>query len=459
MEVPALTTVRQPLDELGKLAVRALWDLMQGKEVSHVIYTESELHIRNSCGCTAPWENREKETLPDYSGGMINKSEYHLQNVSLLGQALVTINSLGEMFTPLRFFLTNLAVKTFYLVLYPKPLEYIGKTGNLVYLKTENGEMCQAGNREILEMKDFFSDVIMANKPGAWCVYYLRSGREFLGMIVYEASDRVHPQMCSAAAFLANTIKRLQIYEDEKEQSLKLEQEVAIRTKDLGKEIHRRMEVEAEVLRISEMERLRFSMDLHDDICQRLAGISMFCKSLIHTVSPQTFLPELSELIDETLARTRRYAHDSFPVELDTMGLKEAMGGLCHTITKQSSCRCNFSWIGPEKSPFGSAQDLNIYRIAQEALQNAVKHAGADLIDVGILFEKKIFSVIIRDNGTGGLFANEENSDSADVKRYIKRGGLGLRSMRYRAHQLGAEYIFESSEQDGTRVEIRIPLL
>jgi len=491
-EIPALTTIRQPLEEMGKLAVKALWDLMQGKKVPQQIHVKSELIIRNSCGCKAPWKNKDDANLPIHTGGeTANRSEYNMQNVSLLGQALITVNSPEDMLSPLHFFLTNLAVKTFYLILYPVPLEQMGNKGNLIYQKTGNREFFTADHPVTLDMKDFFSNTITESaKPHSWCVYYLRSGREYLGLIVYEAPNRVHPQMCSAAIFLANTVKRLQIYGDEKEQSLRLEQEVALRTKDLTETYHklqeetaRRTAVEAEILRISEMERLRFSLDLHDDICQRLAGISMFCKSLINNISPQSFLPELSELIDETLTRTRHYAHDSFPMELDALGLKEALSALCHTVTKQSAgavsigtvstgavnsggissggqkaCRCVFSWSGPEKSPFSPAQDLNIYRIVQEALQNSVKHAAANNIQVTVHSGKESFTVTVSDNGAGIPRLNEEETNPAEIKRYIKGGGLGLRSMRYRAHQLGAEYIFESSEQEGTKVEIRISL-
>lgn len=465
---PALTTVQQPFEELGRLAVQTLLKLIKGKNADNVIYIESELCIRNSCGCSGHPEQQEEKASAERP---IRRSspEYHLQNVSLLGQAFISVNSLSEMIPPLLFFLTNLTVKTFYFFLYPKPLEHPGKTGNLIYYRTPNEERTQTDNPETMELIDFFSR--SAVEPAAnistgmaRCVYYLRSGREYLGLIVYEAPDRVHPQICNAAIFLSNTVKRLRIHEDEKEQALRLEQEVALRTKDLGEtnrklreEVHRRMAVEAEVLKISDMERLRFSMDLHDDICQRLAGISMFCKSFINGASPGSFLPELSELIDETLARTRRYAHDSFPMELDVLGLKEALDALCHTVSRQNACRCNFTWSAPEKSPFNSAQDLNIYRIVQEALQNAVKHAGASLVNVTVQDCSGIFSVIICDNGTGDPRLNEENPDISDIKRFIKKGGLGLRSMRYRASQLGAEYIFESSEQGGTRVEINIP--
>jgi len=239
-----------------------------------------------------------------------------------------------------------------------------------------------------------------------------------------------------------------------------VEKELAEARQQLTEEIRRRTETEAEIVRISELERLRFGMDLHDDICQRLAGISMLCKSLLDNPSPQQLLPELLELIDDTLARTRRYARDSYPPELDTHGLKNSLSALCEALTKQSSCPCVLSWTGPEKPPLTPAQNLNIYRIVQEALNNAVKHSGASRIDVRVERREKrkerreqgtesgeqSFSVIVQDNGRGDPCLSGENPS----------GGLGLRTMRYRARQLGAEFILESSEQGGTRVGVRI---
>jgi signal transduction histidine kinase/DNA-binding LacI/PurR family transcriptional regulator len=470
----SLTTIRQPLDEMGKLAVRTLRDMIQGKKVNQIIHMESELCIRNSCGCTAAWETQEKEASPENSA--IEKSEYRLQNVSLLGETLVTVNLLHDIFPALGTFLSHLSVKAFYFILYPEPLEQIGKTGKLVYQRIGDQDYFPPDQNKIIKIKDFFSPS-PDSPPQLRCVHYLRSGKEYLGLIVYEVSDRAHPQICSAVNFMGNTIKRLQIHEYEQKQAQRMEQEISLRTRELAEaykklqeEVNRRMAVETEVLRISELERLRFSMDLHDDICQRMAGISMFCKSHMPGAETQTFLRELSSLIDETLARTRRYAHDSFPLELDALGLKEALNALCHTVTKQTSCTCVFSWIAPEISPFSAAQDLNIYRIIQEALQNAVKHAKANLIKVQIQSDEKAFLFCIQDNGTGDPQLNEETSDgetrqinransrSTDKNGRLKKDGLGLRSMRYRAHQLGAQYFFESSEEDGTRVEIHVPL-
>jgi signal transduction histidine kinase len=267
--------------------------------------------------------------------------------------------------------------------------------------------------------------------------------------------------LCSAAVFIANTIKRLRIMEDEKERARQLEEEVLFRTRDIAEahwklqeEAKRRTEVEAEVLRISDLERLRFSLDLHDDICQRLAGISMFCKGIAAGVSPESFLPELSCLIDETLQLTRQYAHNSFPVELDSFGLEEALDALCNTINKQG-VRCIYTWSVPDPSPLSRAQNINLYRIIQEALQNVVKHAKADRVQVDIRVHQGALVASVRDNGRGNPLLNGENPVFTGRKR---REGLGLRSMRYRAHQMGAEYCFESTTENGTRVELRIPL-
>jgi signal transduction histidine kinase len=363
----------------------------------------------------------------------------------------------------LQFFLTNLAVKTFYLILYPEPLSQTGSAGNLVYRRTPEGDAAPEDPLPV-DIKEFFAGLFEDGAaPRSLCFYYLRSGREHLGLIIYEAPDTAHPQICSAAIFIANTVKRLLIHDDETERARQLEQEVAFRTRDLtdtyGKlqeEQQRRLAVEAEVLRISDLERLRFSMDLHDDICQRLAGISMFCKSLIGGMDPSSFLPELSDMsdmINETLQRTRRYAHDSFPMELGALGLREALGALCYAVSKQAKCKCIYTW-SVTASPLSPAQDINIYRIVQEALQNAVKHSRATRIDVDIHAAEDgrpalVFSV--QDNGTGTLFPGE-NPFPPDGKR----GGLGLRSMRYRANQLGADYTFESAP-GGTRIEVRIP--
>ena len=102
------------------------------------------------------------------------------------------------------------------------------------------------------------------------------------------------------------------------------------------------MEVEGEVLRISEIERQRFSTDLHDDICQRLAGISMLCRSYSKNEegAKKEEMEELAQLISQTLQTTRQYAHNSYPVELESLGLNRSINNLCNSFENTTGIKC-----------------------------------------------------------------------------------------------------------------------
>ncbi|MDR0645025.1 MAG: substrate-binding domain-containing protein [Treponema sp.] len=484
MEVFSLTTVRQPFGKMGQQAVRTLRDMILGKEVPKVVSIDSTFIIRTSCGC----EKRAEETKPlmprllEMQYNAMNSEDF-LLNVSLLGQSLTAVSSLEEIISHLQYFLTGLNIGTFYLLLYQKPAFAPMKKGILAFQRVNDKDSFDfshlsydkkqtvgvVGN--IVFLRDFFGTIAGVehqrgkNSISGWTIYHLRSGAEYLGLIVYSAADTVHSHCCSAAIFIANTVKRLQIAETEQERLKKLEEEVAFRTRDLvathkklEEEAKRRLEVEAEVLRISELERQRFSMDLHDDICQRLAGISMFCKGLASGIGAELLLPELSEMVDETLRRTRQYAHESFPVELDTFGLNEALSSLCHSISKQCVCRCSYKWLVPLPSPLSRTQELNVYRIIQEALNNVVKHSKAKKASVDISREENHLVVRVQDNGIGDARLNLLETTTAPVQPNNKcHSGFGIRSMQYRAHQLGANYHIASSET-GTLIEIKIPV-
>ncbi|MDR0600011.1 MAG: substrate-binding domain-containing protein, partial [Treponema sp.] len=272
-ELPTLTTVRQPFDALGKLAVHTLRDLVNGRDAPLTIHTEARFVIRNSCGCAAPPVEPQSAARPDerFRAGT---NQYHLRYVSMLGRSLVVINTYAEMIQPLRFFLTYLDVPRFFLVMYERPRFNMGTGGNLIYERTPDRDISHIDKPVAINIAEFIQHTgSCSGYSHARCLYHLRSGGEFLGLALYEAPDTVHPQLYNGLILLANTVKRLFMYGDEMERKKELEREVQ-------KEVHRRVEVEAEVLRISEMERSRFSADLHDDICQRLAGISMFSKSL-----------------------------------------------------------------------------------------------------------------------------------------------------------------------------------
>jgi signal transduction histidine kinase len=166
----------------------------------------------------------------------------------------------------------------------------------------------------------------------------------------------------------------------------------------------------------------------------------------------ERLIPRLSTLIDETLARTRQYAHDSFPMELESLGLRGTIGSLCNEIAGQVNFRCDFQWSIPEDVPFTAVQQINIYRIIQEALQNAIKHSAASLVTVTAQKTEKDLIFSVKDNGMGNP---RLNSKRASFRKEKLLKGLGLRSMEYRANQIGADYRITSSGA-GTVVEIRL---
>lgn len=497
LEVPSLTTAHQPFDLAGKIAVETIKSLIEGRAVTDTVSIEAIPVIRASCGCPeiSRQENAKGDSLIASGDSLIaprerlvrlqrqkSRSEQLLRSVSLLGQRLATVASIPEIMPHLAVFLGEIDARAFFLALFPSGTVQVPDQCALVYefregavLQVTGKPMSLAGflSRSIDSTTQSIGDA--AGHPVSRSVYQLVAGAEIPGIIVYEVDDDVLPHMHTSAVFIANTVKRLYVLDTEKEHSRELEREVALRTRDLSEtnrklaeEAERRKEVEAEVLRIGELERQRFSLDLHDDICQRLAGISMFCKSL----APQDATPEagvmadLSQMIDETLTRTRQYAHDSFPVELDSLGLRDALGALCLTTQKQTGCDCVFSWEADPASPLGRARDINVYRIVQEALSNAVRHSRATRVEVSVREEGFAVSgkagapgkkghtlfVRIRDNGKGD--AALETDENLRDGREDKRRGLGLRSMRYRARQIGATYHITSSAENGTCIEL-----
>lgn len=475
MSQPPLTTIRQPYDKAATQAVDTLYTLIMKQKTDELIKINATLQVRNSCGCSGSTEGEKPDPAEEFikTKATLNsiqtqtvKSTRYMRNTSILTQTLNTANSLEQFGPAIRGFLDNLDIKDFYMVLFSEPVLELPEKGKLIYKKmsgTEETEQDLIANPEEVDLKAFFESTMEEGDDGSVtrCLRYLRAGQDMYGLIVYDADDLAQPLICNTSPFIASTLQRFRLTELEKARADELEREVEKRTRDLRKthklleeESQRRIQVEAEVLKISELERMRFSMDLHDDICQRLAGLSMKCRGIAGSGGGKQKIEELSEQIDETLSRTRQYAHDSYPVELNTLGLNQAMDNLCHSYQKQTNYNLVYTWKAPD--PVGISQNAQIalFRILQEALHNIVKHAKATKVRVSISTkgwkgaEKLV--VKIEDNGQG-----------LEASRNSKRkesSGLGLRSMQYRADQIGAEFSITSPESGGTKIELVLPL-
>jgi signal transduction histidine kinase len=453
----ALTTVSQPLEELGKRALETLARLASGERVPSLTEIHARLVLRNSCGCSgfAPV----LPVGPDDSGAF---REQLLAEAGRLGQELMACEDSSALERPLSDFLAAVGARSFSLVSFPSPDDRIPASGTLSYAYGAERE----GNAAARGMPVALAEHVAAalarpaerDEPGRFSLVPLRSGSECLGLALYEIPEDAHPFMCGCCLSLAHALKRFDSLERERTRARDLEAEVARRTAQLENESRRRMQVEEEVLRISDLERLRFSVDLHDDICQRLAAMTMVCKNF---ADQDPAMRMLLEMASGTLQRTRRYAHDSFPFELDSMDLTESLRDLCASLDGTSGCAVRFEFDPGIDARLSRDQKLDALRIAREAVGNALAHARASTCAVSLRVEGDGIALRVADDGEGDPAIAERTAalrDSVDPAAATRRPrGIGMRSMEYRAHRLGATFAVASSRAGGTAIEIRIP--
>lgn len=459
-EIPSLTTVHQPLLEIGEKAVDIIKEMIKGKKVDNEFYIESRVMYRKSCGCSnceddfSTNEDLVREMQTSYV-----RSENLLRMVSHIGQSLNYIQGIGGLKYVVRENLDQLDLKNFCILRFYKINgRSVTKSSKNIYVDPlyirRNGQEIYSFDKDMKIPFGVFYKKYLELEEGAkpsLIFKYLRAGDELIGCVIYDANDSVLPYLSSIAINIAQSLNRIDTFEERKKHSEYLEQEVNERTKELVEANNKRMEVEAEVLRISEIERQRFSNDLHDDICQRLAGISMLCRSYSNQEKPveKTQMVELAELIGETLQTTRQYAHNSYPVELESLGINHSLSNLCNSFSASSGINCNYVWNVKKGIHFDKTQKLNIFRIIQEALHNVAKHAKANNVDVNVVSEDNKVLVQVIDDGCGFKVGTPSSASAT---------GLGLNSMQYRANQIGAKFTVKQNKPKGTCVQVSIKI-
>lgn len=224
------------------------------------------------------------------------------------------------------------------------------------------------------------------------------------------------------------------------------------------RDISRRKEREATVSMLSgrlihsqEEERKRIARELHDDLNQRLALLSVLVEQT--SQDPDRGDPEIRRTMTELSARLRelsadvhRLSYDLHPSKLDHLGLVVAARSLCREMGDRYEIDIGFSDDGvPGDLPLDVA--LSLYRIIQEALRNVVRHSGGKRADVAIECKADTIRLIIVDDGKGFDPTGVEDQE-----------GLGLLSMRERLRHLDGALTIESGPSRGTRLEVEIPL-
>jgi len=215
---------------------------------------------------------------------------------------------------------------------------------------------------------------------------------------------------------------------------------------DSGREVR---ELAGRVFEAQEQERSRIARDLHDDVNQRLALVSIGLSSLRPNLDDHHH-DDLQHLQDELIALSedvRHISHNLHPTMLQELGLQAALGGLSNLQRHRNGPSIDLR-VAPNANNLPDPVALCIYRATQEALGNAIRHAKASHIEVSLQAIPGQIELIVRDNGIGF---------DVDGRRGDSRG-LGLFSLEERAKLLHGRFQLASSPGKGTRVCIRLPL-
>jgi signal transduction histidine kinase len=233
--------------------------------------------------------------------------------------------------------------------------------------------------------------------------------------------------------------------------------------------VSRRREAEltgyaALITQAQEEERRRLARELHDDTAQALIALSRGLDTLTtrHGGSPPVedtrFLDELGLLAKRSLESIRRACQDLRPSVLDDLGLSAALESLASSMT-QRGLRCSYTLRGEEGS-CPPEIEVTVYRIAQEALTNALRHAHASETTMDLTYSAEALQLCIQDNGRGFHPEDASRAARAPVRpdEPESRSGLGLLGMRERAALIGAKLDIASAPEHGTTVALTVPL-
>jgi signal transduction histidine kinase len=209
--------------------------------------------------------------------------------------------------------------------------------------------------------------------------------------------------------------------------------------------------LEREIIGISEREQERIGQDLHDGICQYLAALSCSAASLKsdlegHDLAAEAKVAdELAGFLRDAVIQIRNLARGLVPVQMDEAGLASALEELTASATRLLGIRCIYESAG---TPLirDNAVAMHLYRIAQEAINNATKHGKAANVCVSLTEDGKATTLRIADDGSG------------IPKTATQSDGMGLGLMLYRARLVGGELNIESPNTGGTIVSCGIPV-
>ena len=216
---------------------------------------------------------------------------------------------------------------------------------------------------------------------------------------------------------------------------------------NLQVEIEHRRKLEVQLLTAVEEERQRLGRDLHDDLSQRIAGLAIMAGALAKQVRRRSKdaaarAQDIATQLNDAVAATRNLSRGLHPITLTTEGLPAALAELAQRVPT----KVEFRWPDSPRLDLEPAVALHLYRVAEEAIANAIRHAEAQKIRITLAPKPgRSITLSITDDGKGF----EERST---------RSGMGIHNMRYRAHAVGGTLAISARPGRGTVVKCTVPL-
>jgi DNA-binding LacI/PurR family transcriptional regulator/signal transduction histidine kinase len=292
----------------------------------------------------------------------------------------------------------------------------------------------------------------IGDRPGrvGWIVEPLVYQTEALGYLLIDSASEESIVYETLREHMSTAVKATLLMEEIEEQKRSLERQVELRTeelsaanRDLEEQIAQRRLLEAEVQEIGNRTMQAIGQDIHDDLCQQLVGISMLAAALEEGMdapgeAPREALREIRKLLESAIARSRQFARSLYPPGLEELGLVSALEDLSASLGRAGAGLGSGAAISFQAEGDCRVEDprraLQLYRIMQEALSNAIRHSGSEVILLRLFKKDGGLVAEVRDFGVG-----------LDISRGLGGGldagqgrGMGMRIMRYRADSIGA---------------------
>ena len=202
------------------------------------------------------------------------------------------------------------------------------------------------------------------------------------------------------------------------------------------------------MLKGQEEERSRIAKDLHDGLGGLLSGTKLsfvnMKENLILTPESAAQFEKSLAMLDTTITDLRKVAHNLMPEALVKFGLNEALRDYCNSIQNSSKITVDYQKLGLDRKLSNTA-DVFVYRIVQELVNNAIKHAKASEIIVQLALSESKASITVEDIGIG-----------FDIIIVKNKKGSGLDNIEYRVHYLNGTIDTQTSVNNGTSVNIEL---